>query len=171
MRYELKQCKLKGALHDTTYETKRRDNSVSLQHTYGRQYNNIIIMNLPCGVHNKITAVHLKNKIMSRVYVTEIVGRLTRYLIYYFIYTTHTHRRHYISLLHRYNTILYTILYYTILRVLYVRYSPDDSVSAEIRKCIYSNTLASQKSNSIFLHRLQRRYYIMPCRLDNCILS
>jgi len=33
MRYELKQCKLKGAVHDTTYETKRRDNSVSLQHT------------------------------------------------------------------------------------------------------------------------------------------
>lgn len=36
---------------------------------------------------------------MSRVYVTEIVDRLTRYLIYYFIYTTHIHTRH--TLLHR----------------------------------------------------------------------
>jgi len=98
MRYELKQCKLKGAMRDTTYETKRRDNSVSLQRTYGRRYNNIIIMNLPSGVRNKITAVHLKNKIISRVYVTEIVGRLTRYLIYYiFIYTTHTHTWHFIT--------------------------------------------------------------------------
>jgi len=90
MRYELEQCKLKGVLHDTTYETKRREDSVSLQHTYGRIIT-LLLWTYPPGVHNKVTAVHLKNKIMSRAYVTEIVDHLTRYLIYIILYTPHTH--------------------------------------------------------------------------------